>query len=60
MIRASGDEMRLGYSGAGGGSRRGFGGFLRPGRDFVHIIIDNPLKRIILKSLIYYRNTADQ
>jgi hypothetical protein len=37
-----------------------FGGFLRYGRDFVHMNIDNLLKSIILKLLKNYRNTVDK
>jgi hypothetical protein len=36
------------------------GGCARPGRDFVQLIIDNPAKRIILKAVKNYRDTADK
>jgi hypothetical protein len=46
-------EVRCGHNTPAyrSGSRRGFGGLSLYRRDFVHAIIDNPAKRIILNIL---------
>jgi hypothetical protein len=59
MIRAS--EVRCGHDTPGPEAGQGevLAAFLRYGRDFVHVMIDNPAKRIIFK-IGNKRNTADK